>query len=442
MIQGWTDTLGYYRDWLAFRQRYLRVPGVQAAIWQDGDIVLAESYGQADVESGTALTNDHLFRIASHSKSFTAVAVLQLVSQGRLSLDDHLGAVERQLVGTPIAEVQIRELLSHSAGVIRDSTDGDFWQGLRDFPDVDELIAIAGSPTTAVLDRNDRFKYSNIAFGLLGLVIETVSGKTYRQQLIDSVITPLGLANTGPEFDPSRNYAAGHSALAYSDERRTIDHVDTRAFAPATGFYADARDLVRFFAALLPGDTRLLQDGAKRQLLHPAWEITGIEDRYGLGVSVIRLGERELYGHGGGYPGHITRTLADAERRTVVSVLTNAIDGPAEPLASAFSRLTDLAEGGTHAFAGDEAVRFTGRFASLWGVLDVALLGGRLYGLSPTAVNPAEDATPLEVVSENTVKIVGGSGKGGYGELMPYEFAADGSIVSLRGVSAITMKPL
>jgi D-alanyl-D-alanine carboxypeptidase len=99
-----------------------------------------------------------------------------------------------------------------------------------------------------------------------------------------------------------------------------------------------------------------------------------------------------------------------------------------------------VAASATHQPAPDGA-RFAGRFASLWGVLDVALLDGRLFALNPMIANPADDPTALEVVDDTTLKMVSGPGGGSIGEPMRYEFAPDGSIRSVRGSSAMTMRP-
>lgn len=435
------DILDYYRSWLEYRRWFLRVPGVQAYVQADGQPQLSVAFGSADLEAGTPLTERHLFRIASHSKSFTAVALLRLVGRGRLRLDDPVAEHLPELADSGLAKATVRELLAHGGGVIRDGEDGDFWQLFRPYPDSGELLRIAAEPSAAVLPRNEKFKYSNIAYGLLGLVIERVSGASFADALAAEILRPLGLADTGPELDPGRtaDYAAGHTALSYAAERSVISHVDTRALAAAAGFYATAADLAAFYAALLPDDDRLLGEDAQRQLRHHEWEVRNGESWYGLGVFLNKIGEHELFGHSGGYPGHITRTFACPKRRTVVSVLTNAIDGPAEPLAAGLFRLLDLAAGATHEPAPDGA-RFTGRFLTLWGVQDVALLGGRLFLINPTLVNPADDPVALDVVDQNTLKMVSGSGGGSIGEPMRYEFFPDGSIRSVRGGSGITMR--
>ncbi len=439
------DIAQYYRRWLEYRRWYLRIPGIQAAVLQQGDTVLAMSTGVADESTEARLTDRHLFRIASHSKTFTAVAVLQLAEEGRLRLDDPITTYLPALAAGPLAAVTIRDLLTHSGGVIRDSEDGDFWQLDHAFPSREALIQIGSLDSAAVLERNDRYKYSNIGYGLLGLVIEAASGSSYQQRLRDRVINPLGLADTGPEFSVERQtgYAAGHTALSYARHRETIPHVDTRALAAATGFYATASDLARFFSALLPGDTTLLSDQSRRLMTHPHWQVKDPDTYYGMGVFLTRIGDHTLFGHSGGYPGHITRTIACPDRGLVVAALTNCIDGGAEHLATAFIRLADLgaaAERNGHPAAPDPT-RFTGRFSWMWGVLDVAAINGRLFAINPTVLDPAADPVPLAVIDDRRLKVIGGPGGGSLGEMLHYRFATDGTIESVRGASGMTMKP-
>jgi len=186
---------------------------------------------------------------------------------------------------------------------------------------------------------------------------------------------------------------------------------------------------------------RLLTDKSKREMQHPLWT-TGADDkaRYGLGLSVTKVGEVDVFGHGGGYPGHITRTLVDPERRLVVSALTNAIDGPAAQLAEGLVRLLNLADSKDRV---EEAGlgRFTGRFANLWGITDFVLLGGRLYATDPTLANPAEEPQELEADGD-TLRVTGGNGYGSYGESYRFTFDANGAVESVRGSSGLTLHPI
>ena len=437
------EVLDYFGSYLAFRQRFSRIPGVQAAVHIGGELAFSEAYGAADVEREVPLTTAHLFRIASHSKTFTATAVLQLAEQGRLRLDDTVGTWVPALASKPIGALSLRDLLAHAGGVSRDSTDGDFWQLQRRFPDAAALAAVFADDAVTVLEANEQFKYSNIGYSLLGTVIEAVTGVGYNDHVRTAIVDRLGLTDTGPEFDPALadRYATGYSALSYAETRVPIEHVDTGAMSAATGFYATAADLVGYFSAHYLGDQRLLPDSAKRVMQHPIWEVSGAEKRYGLGLAVVSCGDRQLIGHGGGYPGHITRSLVDARERIAVSVLTNAIDGPAEPLATSLFTLLDLAGRARPEPDGADPTSFTGRFANLWGVIDVALLGGRLHLLSPTAADPTTEAADLTVVDANTLRITGGSGYGSPGETIRYQRDDAGKITEIRA-GALTSVPL
>nr|WP_246211284.1 serine hydrolase domain-containing protein [Phytoactinopolyspora alkaliphila] len=442
------SAVAYFDSWLAFRQRYSRVPGVQAAVLLDDELLLSTAHGQADIGAGTRLTTRHLFRIASHSKTFTATAVLQLAELGKLRLDDTAGQWLSYLDGTPLAAATIRELLGHGAGVVRDGHDGDFWQLYHAFPDDDTLRKIA-TDRADVLPANERFKYSNIGYSLLGQIIAAASGMPYNRYVSEQIVARLGLEDTGPEYDPSRadEYATGYSALAYSDRRVPIDHVDTAAMAAATGFYSTAEDVVRYVSAHFFGDTRLLSDASKRLMQRAEWTVKGADGEYGLGLARVEIGDRLVLGHGGGYPGHITKTLFDPHDRLAVSVLTNAIDGPAETLAAGLVRLVNLAvEQGGEGRAGDgrESAgldRFTGRFATLWGVVDVVRLGHKLFLLRPTSDDPTQGAAPLTVEGDHTLRIAGGIGYGSFGETLEYVFG-DHGVESVRGGSATTSYPI
>jgi CubicO group peptidase (beta-lactamase class C family) len=436
------EALAYYDRWLAFNQRYQRIPGVQAAVWAENAVAFSAAYGQADLEQGVELTEQHLFRIASHSKTFTATALLQLAEQGKLRLDDVVSTHVTEIAGTPLADRTIRDLVSHAGGVSRDSEEADFWQLGGTFPDREHLLRVVKEPGSAVLTGNDRFKYSNIGFGLLGLVIEAVTGTSYNEFVQTAIVGKLGLTGLGPDLDPARvsEYAFGYSSLAYADQRVPIDHIGTGALASATGFFGNARDLVSYWSAHLPGDERLLTDASKRQMQHPWWTTTSTDwPKYGLGLMVSKVGDRELIGHSGGFPGHISLSLVDTGRRVAVSVLTNAIDGPARQLTETAFKLIDLACSKPR---GDAAglERFTGRYASLWGVMDIVVLGGRLYATDPSRPDPAEDPTTLEPEGD-ALRITGGSGYGAIGETYRFTFGPDGSVESVRGSSGLS-RPL
>ena len=258
----------------------------------DGDVVLAERpRARRRRRPATPLTTEHRFRIASHSKTFTATAVVQLAEQGRLRLDDTVGAAARRTSRpSRSAAVTLRELLAHGGGVVRDGWDGDHWQLVRPFPDARH--AARGSPPTTppCSRRNERFKYSNIGFSLLGAVIEAVTGRSLRRPRRATRLLRPARASTAttPDIDPaatSPTTPPGTRALAYAAERIPIDHIATGAMAAATGFSLDGDRPRALGGGHFLGDERILSDDAKRQMQHTEWTVEGAGE-YGLGLAI------------------------------------------------------------------------------------------------------------------------------------------------------------
>ncbi|HWV23100.1 MAG TPA: serine hydrolase domain-containing protein [Thermomicrobiales bacterium] len=441
------QALAYVPQYFEFQREYMPFVGAQVAVRVDGELIFNEAFGYADLADEKPLTTEHLFRIASHSKTFTGVAIMQLVEQGKLRLDDEAQQYVPELKGSPMGSVTVRELLAHGSGMTRDGDDSTFWALNRPFPDREELLQTIREDGK-VLEPNEHFKYSNIGYSLLGLIIEGASGVPYREYVTTNIVDRLGLENTGPELRMDRidDYAKGYSVRAFGPNRIEIDHIDTFEESSATGFYSTAADVTAYFQAHLDGNDTILSDGSKRRMRQVQWTISD-DAQYGLGLSITRVNGRTYYGHSGGYPGHITMSKFDPDRKLSISVLTNAADGPAADLCIAILHLIDLALDSKHEAKTDpqpdeKLAPFTGRFAGLWGILDVVNLGGRLYLLAPTSDNPAAEATEMEVVSDTGLKCVGDKGFGGYGEVMRYTFDENGRVSSIRGTSGARMIPI
>ena len=450
----------YLADWASFQAAYHGVPGLQLAVGRRGEVFVDLAWGKADLETGEDLTSDHLFRVASHSKTFTTVMVMQLVESGELRLDDAVGDLVPELDGSGAAGLTVRELLGHQAGIIRDSSDGDFWQHHKPFLDRDQVLECVRTEGI-VFEPNEHFKYTNIGYSLLGIIIEQVTGKTYDEVARTAVIDPLGLTRTGTELDPARaaEYAAGHTGrIAHDDARRVVPHVDTRAMAAATGWYSTALEMVRYGATHVFGDTTLISDASKRIMQREESRVVvrGKEvGRYGVGMGLRTIGDRELVGHSGGYPGHITRTHIDPADGLVVSALTNSVDGIADQIATGVVQIIDLALAAADEVAassvsgkgagGGPAVPVPadaplGRFANLWGVSDVVDLGGIVHEINPRAAQPAEVAQRF-VVSDGRLVQESVAGFGTVGEPVDVERDDDGAVVSVR-IGAMTSWPV
>src|SRR6478735_5278993 len=176
--------LAYVASWLEFQRRHHDQPGCAVAIASGSEIVLEAAFGSADIETGEALTPRHGFRIASHSKTFTAAGILRLVEAGRIRLDDKVGSFVTGL-HPDVAAVTLAQLLSNSAGLTRDGADNGQFFDRKPYLSKDELLADLS--VAQPFPPSQRFKYSNHGFGLLGLVIEAVTGQAYRDWIAAEV---------------------------------------------------------------------------------------------------------------------------------------------------------------------------------------------------------------------------------------------------------------
>ncbi|WP_161880957.1 serine hydrolase domain-containing protein [Deinococcus alpinitundrae] len=427
----------YLQSWLEYQRDLARVPGVQVAVRVGGELAASFALGVVSEATGQQLTPQHLFRIASHSKTFTATAIFQLAEAGTLRLDDLAGHWLPELAGSPAAGLTVRALLGHQSGINRDGADSDYWQQLHDFPDRDTLISLCR--TEAVFLPNQFFKYSNMGYSLLGLIIEAASGQTYEDYIAAHITGPLALTNLGPELPPEREpeLAAGHSGrLAGNDTRWVLPSSDTRAMAAATGFYGTAADVTAYLAAHALGRDGLLTDASKRLMQRRESEIRRPVTRwYGLGFFVEEIGGRTVVGHSGGFPGHTTQSWLDPESGLAVSVLTNCLGGPATEWATNLIKLIDLAVNAPQQKTADapgfDLDTFTGRFATNWGAFDVVNLGGRLVSLTPQG-DPAMSATELSVVDADTLMPEPEAGFGAVGEPFRFQRTAASDIEWVR----------
>ena len=398
-MANWLNAaVDYIPRWLEHQLRLTEQPGCVIAIVHRGKPVLEAAFGQADLARGLALTPRHRFRVASHSKSFTAAGLLKLREQGRLRLDDavgrHVGELHPQ-----VARVTLQQLLTHSAGLVRDGSDSGQWSDRKPFPDEVALREDLAQGTT--LPPNSRFKYSNHGYGLLGLVIEAVSGEPFAEWIGREIVAASGLQETTPDAPLPRgaSLARGHSSLLPLGRRLVIpaDNI-TRAMAPATGFCSTARDLALFYSSLSPRARRsVLSADSRREMLRRQWRDphASVERWYGLGTISATVGDWEVSGHSGGFQGVVTRSVCVPAHDLAISVLTNASDGGAHAwLEGALHILR------TYSVAGAPLRRqagWAGRWWSLWGAVDLLPTRHRVLVANPGLANPLQDASEIEL---------------------------------------------
>jgi CubicO group peptidase (beta-lactamase class C family) len=294
-----------------------RLPSIAAAVVREGELIWEEALGIADVEHGIDSTTETQYRIGSITKTFTAVAIMQLRDAGKLTLDDSL---DRYLDGVPHRPT-IRSMLSHASGLQRE-TPGDVWVTLQ-FLSNDELLRDLGQ-AEQVLPPGARFHYSNLAFALLGQVVARVSGIPYEGYVEQRIIEPLGLSRT--TFRATEPHAQGYLVDAYRDGVRREEPVETGSFIPSGQLWSTVRDLCSWASFLATPDEAVLA----AKTLDEMRTVQVIEDHerwqsgYGLGLGLTRDGERILVGHGGAMPGFIARVVVSPKERTGAAVVSNS----------------------------------------------------------------------------------------------------------------------
>ena len=189
------------------------IPGGAVAVLRDGKLIYARGFGYADVENRTPVQPDALFRIASVSKPITAAAVMKLVEEGKLGLDDRVAPLIAHLTPAPGAtvdprweQITIRHLLNHTGGWDRGRPNGGF--DPMDRSAIAAAAVDAPAPATAEtiirymkglpldFDPGERYAYSNFGYGILGRVIERVSGMPYADYVRARVLQPVGANRT------------------------------------------------------------------------------------------------------------------------------------------------------------------------------------------------------------------------------------------------------
>lgn len=314
-------------------QREKRLPSLAAAVVRDGELVWETAVGAADAKEGRDATPDTQYRVGSITKTFTAAAIMQLRDAGKLDLEDTL---DRHVAGAAHRPT-LRRLLSHTSGLQRETQD-EAWLSLR-FASTQELVETLGE-AEQVLPPGARFHYSNLAFALLGIVVEAASGVSYADYVRQRLLEPLGLHRL--TFDPEPPAAVGYLVEEYKDGVVAEADVQTGAWLSAGQLWGTVRDLCRWAAFLADPDETILS----RATLEEMRTVQTIDDHahwtggYGLGLGLRRDGERILTGHGGSMPGFIAAVYVSPRDKVGAAVLTNSSTASVDELTLKLIRRT------------------------------------------------------------------------------------------------------
>ena len=293
-----------------------RIPGVALKIVREGKVIKTAAYGRANVELNVPTRPETVFEIGSVTKQFTAVGVLMLAQEGKLSVDDR---ISKHLKDTPAAwtQVTIRHLLTHTSG-IKSYTGLDGFQLWRHLTQAQFIEKIGKEPME--FTPGSSWKYCNTGYNLLGHIIENVSGKNYWDFMSERIFQPLGM-NTTTNRLPSLvipNRASGYEQTNKVWINRDCDL--TEVFA-AGAIASTVRDLAKWNAAL--DGEGLLTSASKEQMWTPVKLNDGTSKKYGFGWNVDAVEGHKNIGHGGSTSGFSASIQRFPDDGVAVIMLTN-----------------------------------------------------------------------------------------------------------------------
>ncbi len=309
------------------------VGGISIGVVSGSKLVWSKQYGYAETETKRAPTNDTVYRIGSITKQFTALALLQLVEDGRMRLTDplekyvpELKSIKNTPAGTP--PITLLQVATMHAGLAREPGCSEHSVGPLSVWQKKVIDCLPG--TTYVNEPGTTFLYSNIGYASLGLAIERAAGKPFTAFVTERILKPLGMTRTGwePSADLRKDLAHGYQKpRAGAATRAAADReLEGRGYrVPNGALFSTVNDLAKFVAwELGEGPSGILKKETQeanyaRVFVSSPWFASG----YGVGFQVARSGDIVLLGHGGSTAGYHASALVNRGSKVGVIVLRN-----------------------------------------------------------------------------------------------------------------------
>jgi len=389
--------------WITVRMREKHLPGLAIGIVHEGNLMWGKGYGMANVEQSIPVTLDTRFRIASITKTFTAVAILQLRDAGKLRLDDpvsdYLDWFNLQYEAAP--PITIRHLLTHTSGLPRDASVPHWTDNV--FQSWDEVITTTRQRKPVLPPLKD-FGYSNLGYSLLGGIIEKVSGEAWADYIQKHILDPLEMSDTIVTPNGSEpNLATGYLKLDDQYARPSAPFAATNGFSASASMASSVNDLVKYARFHLGlEDSGVLSSHTLREMHTVHWLNSDWQGGYGLGTFVNRIGSWVISGHSGGYKGYLTQFNMCREHKFGVIALTNSFGSdPFDFVDRAYKLVLPEVVKATAPEAGEgnpEWERLVGAYAADWSDCEIVVRGGKLQIVyiqyideTPTILEPTDD---------------------------------------------------
>lgn len=339
-LRRWSDSVERSRQVVRAALKEQNLPGLSVAVGVDGDIVWAEGFGWANLETRVPVAPDTRFRIGTASIALTSAAVGRLLEQGRLELDD---TIQTYVPEFPKKQwpVTLRQLLGHVAGLANDGGDeGPLFARRCDRP-VDALQFLGGYERELLFEPGTQYRYSSYGWIVVSAAVEAAAGEPFLSFMQRQIFEPLGMGDTASDSAGETNAkrATPYFPRFASDPRyglHLMRPVGYSCYAGSSDFVSTPSDLVRFAMAVNGG--MLLQPATVAMLQTPQRLASGQDTGYGLGwdVDTVSLAGQQArwVGHEGTLlGGPVASLMTFPDRKLAVSVTSNISYTDAEAVA-------------------------------------------------------------------------------------------------------------
>ena len=293
-----------------------QIPGVSLAVVKDGKPLIIKGYGLANVEHNVPVKPETVFQSGSVGKQFTAMAVMMLVEDGKIRLDEKLTKYVADVPSSWEA-ITIRQLLTHTSGLGDYPRDFDLQRDASEQEIFKQLQAVP--PASAP---GEKWAYSNVGYVTLGVVVRKVSGRFYGELLAERVFKPLGMttARIISESDIVPNRAAGYTLVKGEIKNQTWVAPSLNTTADGA-LYLTVLDMIKWDEALRSG--KLLKKSSFDEMWSPVKLNDGNTHAYGFGWGVKKVNGKRLVEHGGAWQGFKAQISRYPDDKLTVIVLAN-----------------------------------------------------------------------------------------------------------------------
>lgn len=295
-------------------------PGGVALVVKDGKTIYRKAFGMANLEYGIKMTPDNVFQIGSITKQFTAVAILQLVEQGKINLDDDITKFIEDYP-THGHTITIEHLLTHTSG-IKEFSQLEKWgprMNRLDYSPLELIDAFKNQPMD--FKPGDKFRYNNSAYILLGHIIESVSGLPYPEYIEENIFKPLKMEDSsyGSVTNIIPKKASGYSKK--DDIYLKAQYLSMNMAYSAGAIFSTVEDLSKWYSALTSG--QVISESSFKKAATPHTLNNGEQTDYGYGLRLHNVQGSPMITHGGNMPGYFSWSTYFLNENIFVAIFTN-----------------------------------------------------------------------------------------------------------------------